>query len=221
MKTRWAILIAAALVAALAPTGAAHWEETYHWTPGVIPMHLQQGASPGPLIDGNGDWDTVTEGALNAWNSVLSRVAFEPIRDETRSNVVQDDVNNVIFGDDAYGEPFGEGVLAMTLTTYTTPDNVTIETDVVFNRTINWDSYRGELRTARDGSVLYDVGRVALHEFGHVLGLAHPDDHGQAVAAIMNSRASNIDALQPDDIEGVTAIYAGAAETPLSAAHQR
>jgi hypothetical protein len=127
----------------------------------------------------------------------------------------------VIFGDDAYGEPFGEGVLAITLITYTTPDNVTIETDVVFNRGISWSSYRGYLRPAADGGIQYDMGRVALHEFGHVLGLAHPDDHGQAVAAIMNSRASNLDALQPDDIEGATAIYQGNSETPLSAVHLR
>jgi hypothetical protein len=37
----------------------------------------------------------------------------------------------------------------------------------------------------------------------------------------MNSRASDLDALQPDDIEGVTAIYKGPAGTPLSAAHLR
>jgi hypothetical protein len=221
VRTQWAILTVAALVVALAPTGTAHWEEAYHWGPGVIPMHLQQGASPGPLIDGNGDWDTVTESALNAWNDILNGVVFEPVRDSSPDSAIQDGVNNVIFGDAAYGEPFGEGVLAITLTTYTTPDNVTIETDVVFNRKISWNSYRGDLRPAANGGMQYDLGRIALHEFGHVLGLAHPDDHGQAVAAIMNSRASNLDALQPDDIEGVKAMYTGAAETQLSAAHHR
>ena len=221
MRTRWAILAVVALVLALAPTGAAHWEEAYHWAPGVIPMHLQQGASSRPLIDGSGDWDTITERALNAWNNILNGVVFEPVRDPGLGIAVQDGVNSVIFGDDVYGEPFAEGVLAITLTTYTTSDNVTLETDVVFNRKIGWNSYPGDLRSATDGGTLYDMGRIALHEFGHVLGLAHPDDHGQIVAAIMNSRASDLDALQPDDIDGVTAIYAGAAGTSLSAAHQR
>ncbi|MBI4886716.1 MAG: matrixin family metalloprotease, partial [Acidobacteria bacterium] len=50
--------------------------------------------------------------------------------------------------------------------------------------------------------------RVALHEFGHVLGLGHPYEHGQSVASIMN-RASNTDDLQSDDIAGAAAIYGG------------
>ena len=43
---------------------------------------------------------------------------------------------------------------------------------------------------------------MALHEFGHVLGLDHPDQFGQNVAAIMNSTISNTDSLQQDDING-------------------
>src|SRR6185369_9161788 len=39
----------------------------------------------------------------------------------------------------------------------------------------------------------------------------HPDDEGQTVSAIMNSRVSNIDSLQADDINGARALYGGAA----------
>lgn len=48
-----------------------------------------------------------------------------------------------------------------------------------------------------------------MHEFGHALGLDHPDDHGQTVRAIMHSSNMNgtIERLQPDDIAGVRAIY--------------
>ena len=48
---------------------------------------------------------------------------------------------------------------------------------------------------------------MAIHEFGHAIGLGHPDENGQSVAAIMNSLNSDIDSLQADDVEGAQAIY--------------
>lgn len=48
--------------------------------------------------------------------------------------------------------------------------------------------------------------RLLLHEFGHVVGLGHPDDAGQRVAAVMNS-VIHYNQLQPDDIAGIQALY--------------
>ena len=45
-----------------------------------------------------------------------------------------------------------------------------------------------------------------LHEFGHVVGLGHPDEAGQYVDAVMNS-VPWFTELQQDDIAGVRAIY--------------
>ena len=95
------------------------------------------------------------------------------------------------------------------------------EQDVVFNSNLAWDSYRGALRGSNR-----DLRRVALHEFGHVLGLDHPDDAvpPQSVVAIMNSTVSSLDTLMSDDITGVKTLYdtgSGGAGTalPVIAAH--
>ena len=76
------------------------------------------------------------------------------------------------------------------------------ESDTIFNSSFVWDSYRGPLLNG-----VMDFHRVALHEFGHNLGLDHPDQHGQSVVAIMNSHISDIDSLQPDDIMGAESLY--------------
>ena len=64
-----------------------------------------------------------------------------------------------------------------------------------------------------------------IHEFGHAIGLGHPDEAGQEVVAIMNSSFSG-DTLQPDDIAGARALYGGPGplvgflENPRAGAHQ-
>ena len=79
-----------------------------------------------------------------------------------------------------------------------------VEADVIFNNAFHYDSYRGPL----DPDV-EDFHRIALHEFGHVLGLDHPDQASppQNRAAIMNSTISDLDSLQADDIAGAKSIY--------------
>ena len=57
---------------------------------------------------------------------------------------------------------------------------------------------------------------MALHEFGHVLGLTHPDEAGQSVTALMNSMVSNLDALAADDINGIRSIYGSGVTSNVS-----
>ena len=61
--------------------------------------------------------------------------------------------------------------------------------------------------------VVNPIFQYLVHEFGHVVGLSHPDQAGQRVAAIMNSDfgLTDIETLLPDDIAGVRALYPPAA----------
>ena len=175
------------------------------WAIPAINMHLQVGAPASPLLDGFTSWTASAEDALLMWNNQIGATRFVPLRDSTASRSEANGLNNVFFSADIYGDAFGSGVLAVTLT-YTSGGSQR-ETDVLFNNRINWNSYRGPLRFGSGGAPVYDFHRVALHEFGHALGLDHPDEAGQSISALMNSRITSLDTLTSDDIEGARAMY--------------
>lgn len=210
MRGRLAIVGGAVLVFWLADSGGAYWLNGQRWTSNVV-MHLQLGAS-GTLIDGSSSWDASAEGAMARWNQHLSGLEFRVVRDSTAAIAGSNGVNNVFWDDDIYGDPFGDAV-AYALWWYR--GNTLIEGDVIFDRSQSWNSYRGSLRRSTSGGTLYDLRRVALHEFGHVLGLGHPYDHGQSALSIMN-RVSNLDDLQTDDIDGIRALYGSSTTTTPS-----
>jgi len=216
VKTRFAILAVAFLLMWCAGHGGAYSTLGRRWASGSsVVMQLQFGSSSGSLIDGSSSWNTVAENALAIWNSYLSGMSFSVVRDSTAGNSSGNRLNNVTFADDVYGESFGSDTLAVTTSWYRTSDNAYSEADVVFNRKFSWNSYRGN---RRGGTI--DLRRVALHEFGHVLGLDHPDQHSQSVSAIMNSHISDVDSLQSDDINGARAIYGGSSSTPAPSANR-
>jgi hypothetical protein len=217
VKTRGVVAAAVLFALWLTAPGRAFWASGPHWSTGTsIVMHLQQGAPSSALLDGAPDWDSVTESALSAWNPFLNGTSFRVVKGSGASIALRNNVNNVVWADDVYGDPFGDAV-AVTQWLYYTTDNRMAEADVMFDRSRNWNSYRGNTRRASDGGNLLDLRRAALHEFGHVLGLGHPNEHGQTVTAIMNSRLSNIDSLQADDTSGASSIY-GSTTTPTPVA---
>ncbi|HZE57958.1 MAG TPA: matrixin family metalloprotease [Chthoniobacterales bacterium] len=166
----------------------------------TVLMHLSLPASP-PLSDGFASFNDSARDALNIWNQNLVHMQFAVNKNSIVPPSDTDANTSVIMTNTIYGMLFGDGVLAVTLVT--PRNNHFIEADVVFNATIEWDSYRGPLRATMD------FHRVALHEFGHVVGLDHPDQAKpkQFVSAIMNSTISYVDSLQSDDINGGHSIY--------------
>jgi hypothetical protein len=184
------------------------------WPSGEIVMEVQIGSASG-LIDGSPGWDDCAITGLTQWNQNLggTGVRFTPVLGSTRTPAEADDVNSVFFSGDIFGTPFGAQTLAVTQTLVFVIDGVdrTSESDVIYNNAQGFNCYRGAARLGPtpESSDTWDLQRIALHEFGHVLGLDHPDQASppQMVDAIMNTFIDDTDTLRLDDIQGVATLY--------------
>lgn len=134
--------------------------------------------------------------AMKQWNAVNKAVELRPGDLGGVGTVCSPESNSATFDYMVCGTKWDESVLAVTLVNYQ-GDSAQHGT-VIFNSNLNFEVYTGP---ARPG--VFDMGRVALHELGHFLGL----DHETVAQAIMQPRISDIDTLKPDDINGIRARY--------------
>jgi hypothetical protein len=193
-------MAAAALVISMSQTVTSFATFGSTWAPGDITMTLQLAGGTGSR-DGSASFNQVASSALAVWNGYLARSRFVAVVAPPGRGGDGDFVNQVFFDSSYYGNAFGPDTLAIT-TRWTSNRTERVEADVVLNTAFTWDSYRGNVSGAG-----WDVRRILLHEFGHTLGLDHPDDNGQRVNALMNSLLGNLDALTPDDIAGAQSLY--------------
>ena len=211
-KVRMVVLsVACVALVTIAHTLVAFNLLDHRWPPGSIDMEMGLGTAGG-LMDGSADWNACATAGLAEWNTVLgpTGVGFNAIP-ATTTPAAGDFVNSVFFDDDVFGDSFGDQTLAVTSTFTFTREGIdeTAESDVIFNNAKRFNCYRGPQRLGPvpETSDINDLRRVGTHEFGHVLGLDHPDDIGQTVPAIMNGFISDTDVLQLDDKQGVLTLY--------------
>ncbi len=183
------------------------------------------GAPPrSPLLNGTDTWDDNSILAANDWNALGAPIRIEVQVGGTFNdpcgkrgpghmcdNTGPDGDNPVFFANDFCGRDFGD-MIEVTNNCYRIDNGQMVNAPVFVNATVPWNAYDGAIRfDAISRAPIYDIRRVILHEFGHVLGLSHPPDN---VPAIMRGRVSHIDRLQQDDIDGLYAIYGGSQNAP-------
>jgi Matrixin len=199
----FAAILAVAVGTFEPPDASAYVLEGPKWPSGsTVVMQLSLGNAGRTLADGNTSWNSAVSPALDSWNQVIGGMQFGRVMNSTAAVAQGDGVNSMAFASTFFGSSFGSNTLA--ITGYYYRSSTMIEADIVFNNNLSWDSYRGSLRSG-----VYDIQRVALHESGHALGLAH----SSLSTAIMYPYISSLYALSSDDISGAQSLY-GPATSP-------
>lgn len=138
-------------------------------------------------------WQLQFQKAAAIWETVANIQLVQVSDNGTavgQSGKQQGDSN---FGDIRIGAiPEQSGTLGLTF--FPPPDNGgTLAGDMFFNSSVNWQINSG-----------YDIETVALHEFGHALGMAH----SQIQQALLYASYNGIkQTTNSDDVSGLSGIY--------------
>ena len=186
-------------------------------------LDLNSAAAPDNASTGNEeDWNAIARTPINKWVAEEEKLSWV---EQGQSSIIcnnldaLDNVNLVTWSADSCAGEWDDEILALTQINYQFSgsggelDAEIIEAHILINNTLRWGAYDGALKYDALGRAIFDIKRVLLHEYGHALGLTHPDENGQQVAAIMNSLESDRYLLANDDVAGVRALYSSEGST--------
>lgn len=183
-------------------------------------LQFDEGSAPSntALLNESLTWNENAFAAMDAWNDSGANFSWQSGTDQAAicedSAATPDEVNSTGWSNDYCGLAWGSDVLAVTEVTYivvsTGGENQAyiVDTNIILNSSERWDAYDGSvILTTGSNQPVFDFKRVVLHELGHALGLVHPDEVGQSLLAVMNSREDGTFELMTDDLNGVKALY--------------
>jgi hypothetical protein len=174
-----------------------------HWPTNCLSFSVQSDGSTNAAIDLELA-ETVIEAAFETWAladcgggetpsfSVRNRGSVECRRHEY--NQGDGNANVFLFLDDRWPHKSVDGhQFALTTTTYDVDTGEIFDADVEFN-TAAWEAF-----------IQADFASVVTHEVGHFLGLAHSTVRETTMTG--GGYHGGMATLEPDDVEGVCAIY--------------
>lgn len=219
------MMISALLLPLLASQPAHAWRHTrLVWDRDIFPMEWYLGDTPEDSV-AEGTEPEILEAAWAHWEieapcATLS-TTYMGVREGNRTGKDDDDVNTIYFDDPA--DTAGAGILGVTYTTPTSDVAFTLsgdtyvyakDSDIVFNDDIDWASNED---IDNGCSQEYALEAVATHEIGHLWGLGHSCEEGEACPELDERYATMYWSIGPcstyqsvlksDDIEGITALY--------------
>ena len=140
-------------------------------------------------------FETEITRAFAAWSAVAD-IQFREVSDDGTPTDSFGAIGDIRIGAHSFDGTFG--ILAHAF--FPPPNGATVAGDVHFDRAESWAC------TPSNGVI--DIGIIAIHEFGHAIGLQHEE---QGARAIMNPLYDpNIATLTVDDIAGAISIYGSA-----------
>jgi hypothetical protein len=168
-----------------------------------VPLGIRwSGASPivSFKVNAPGEYSSHIQAAAATWSNAGANFSFNYSGPHSRNGAASlNQVNEIMWAD------LGT-TSALALATIWCSGTTIIETDMVMNTRFNWTT---------NPFSYHDVQTVALHEFGHWIGLNHSADYNSIMYYQYKGTQRQ---LSPDDVAGIQFIYGstGTSITPLN-----
>jgi len=198
------LLICLPFQSALAESQSKKWPK-----PAAIFLtsELPSGGPAGNLSGNTKTWRATAAEAADRWNRAQTAFKLSTSNASGSGNCTSYGDNILSFSSTSCGIAFGANTLAATRGWSIEGTSTIIKADIIFNSNKTWGIYDGAIRYT-----LEDFSRVAMHELGHAMGLAHTT----VASALMYPTASDTYLPSLDDVESLNAIYVSSSSNSSS-----